>query len=679
MPNRLAGETSPYLQQHADNPVDWYPWGPEALDAAREQGKPVLLSVGYSACHWCHVMAHESFEDPDIAAVMNRLFINVKVDREERPDIDQIYQTAHQVLTRRSGGWPLTMFLTPAGEPFFGGTYFPSQPRHNLPGFVDLLERVAKAWTGQRPQIERQNAELLATLVGTLPAAGGEDELDPAIAAATRAELLGWFDPVNGGFGGAPKFPHPFELDFLLRESARTGDADARHAVLHTLTKMAEGGICDQLGGGFFRYSVDAVWGIPHFEKMLYDNAPLLRLYADAWLVTRDPLYRRVCEHTAAWVMREMQMPSGGYCSSLDADADGEEGKSYVWSREQIAALLTEDEAVVAWARFGIGEAPDVEQRHWHLRVVRSVGTIATALDLSPADVETLLEDARAKLLTARARRVQPGRDDKILTSWNAQMIEAMAHAARVFDRPDWLDSAQRALALIRSALWRDERLLATHKDGKSHLNAYLDDYAFLLAALLELLQADFRRDDLDWSVAVADALLRWFEDRADGGFWFTSHDHERLILRTKPGADNATPSGNAVAALQLQRLGHVLGEPRYLAAAERTLRLFLDGMRSQPGSHASFARTLIEHDVAPSVVILTGPEGALADWRRRLIGRYAPSSLVIAPRGELAELPPALAKPVGGTVNAWVCRGVVCLAPLDDPEQVLVEIGAVA
>ncbi len=679
MPNRLADETSPYLRQHADNPVDWYPWGPEALDAAREQGKPVLLSVGYSACHWCHVMAHESFEDPDIAAVMNRLFINVKVDREERPDIDQIYQTAHQVLTRRSGGWPLTMFLTPAGEPFFGGTYFPSQPRHNLPGFVDLLERVAKAWAGQRPQIERQNAELLSILAGTLPAASAGDEPDPAIADAARVELLGWFDPVNGGLGGAPKFPHPFELDFLLRESARTGDADARHAVLHTLTKMAEGGICDQLGGGFFRYSVDAVWGIPHFEKMLYDNAPLLRLYADAWLVTRDPLFRRVCEHTAAWVMREMQLPSGGYCSSLDADAEGEEGKSYVWSREQIAALLTEDEAVVAWARFGIGEAPNVEQRHWHLRVARDVETIATALDLPPADVETLLEDARAKLLTARARRVQPGRDDKILTSWNAQMIEAMAHAARVFDRPDWLDSAQRALALIRSALWRDERLLATHKDGKSHLNGYLDDYAFLLAALLELLQADFRRDDLDWSVAIADALLRWFEDRADGGFWFTSHDHERLILRTKPGPDNATPSGNAVAALQLQRLGHVLGEPRYLAAAERTLRLFLDGMRSQPGSHASFARALIEHDVAPSVVILSGPARALADWRHRLIGRYAPSNLVIAPGGELVDLPPALARPVSDTVNAWVCRGVVCLAPLDDPEQVLVEIGAVA
>ncbi len=677
MPNRLADETSPYLRQHADNPVDWYPWGPEALDAAREQGKPVLLSVGYSACHWCHVMAHESFEDAAVAAVMNRLFINVKVDREERPDIDQIYQTAHQVLTRRSGGWPLTMFLTPAGEPFFGGTYFPSQPRHNLPGFVDLLERVAKAWSDQRPQIEQQNAELLAILERTLPVAAGSDPLDAAMAGAARAELLGWFDTVNGGLGGAPKFPHPFELDFLLRESARLGDADARHAVLHTLTKMAEGGVYDQLAGGFFRYSVDAVWGIPHFEKMLYDNAPLLRLYADAWLVTRDPLFRRVCEQTAAWVMREMQLPSGGYCSSLDADAEGEEGRSYVWSREEIAALLTEDEAVVAWTRFGIGEVPNFEQRHWHLRVVRRVETIATALDLPPADVETLLEDARAKLLAARAGRVQPGRDDKILTSWNAQMIDAMAHASRVFDRPDWLDSARRAQALIRSALWRDERLLATHKDGKSHLNAYLDDYALLLAALLELLQADFRRDDLDWSVAVAEALLRLFEDQADGGFWFTSHDHERLILRTKPGADQATPSGNAVAASQLQRLGHLLGEPRYLAAAERTLRLFADAMRSQPGSHTGLVRAVVEHHVAPNVVIVRGPAPALADWRRRLIGRYAPSSLVIAPDGDLAELPPTLARPAGDTVNAWVCRGVVCLAPLDDPERVLVEIGA--
>ena len=465
----------------------------------------------------------------------------------------------------------------------------------------------------------------------------------------------------------------------LMRESARTGNADARHAVLHTLTRMAEGGIFDQLGGGFFRYSVDATWGIPHFEKMLYDNAPLLRLYADAWLVTRDPLFRRVCEQTAAWVMREMQLPSGGYCSSLDADAEGEEGKSYVWSREQVAALLDDDEAAVAWARFGIGEPPNVEQRHWHLRVARSGGTIAAALDLPPAAVETLLDRVRAKLLAARGERVQPGRDDKILTSWNAQMIEAMAHAARVFDRPDWLDSARRALTLIGSELWRDERLLATRKDGRSHLNAYLDDYAFLLAALLELLQADFRRGDLDWSVAIAEALLRWFEDRADGGFWFTSHDHERLILRTKPGADQATPSGNAVAALQLQRLGHLLDEPRYLAAAERALRLFVDAMRSQPGAHASFIRAVVEHHVAPSVVIVRGPAPALADWRRRLIGRYAPSSLVIAPDGDGEELPPALARPVGRTVNAWVCRGVVCLAPLDDPERVLVEIGAVA
>ena len=680
MPNRLARETSPYLQQHADNPVDWYPWGEEALRRARELDRPILLSVGYSACHWCHVMAHESFEDPEVAGVMNALFVNIKVDREERPDIDQIYQTAHHLLTQRAGGWPLTMFLTPDGKPFYGGTYFPKAARYNLPGFTGLLERVAEAYRTQRTEIDQQNGELLRVLATTVPPAPQDRvDLDGRPLEGARSELKGAFDPEHGGLGGAPKFPHPFEFDFLLRESASRGDADARHVVLHTLTKMAEGGIYDQLGGGFCRYSVDGEWQIPHFEKMLYDNGPLLRLYADAWLLTRDPTYRRVCEETAAWVMREMQSPAGGYYSSLDADAEGVEGKFHVWDRDEVASLLTEDEYRAAAVRYGLDGPPNFERSHWHLRLARNLDQVAASLGRPVADCAALLDSARAKLFAARELRVHPGRDDKILTSWNALMIEAMARAARVFDRFDWLASARSALDFLRSSLWRDGRLLATHKDGVSHLNAYLDDYAFLLGALLEFMQAEFRREDLDWAIAVADVLLEQFEDRDAGGFWFTSHDHEQLILRTKPGHDNATPSGNGMAALHLQRLGHLIGEPRYLSVAERTLRLFHPAALRQPSGFATFSRALGEFLEPPAVVMLRGPTTALASWSRDLAASYAPSTLVIALPETKEPLPAVMDKPVGPVVNAWVCRGVVCLPPMDRVAEVLRELGGAA
>jgi uncharacterized protein YyaL (SSP411 family) len=570
MPNRLAQETSPYLQQHADNPVDWYPWGDEALARARDEDRPILLSVGYSACHWCHVMAHESFEDPHIAAIMNRLFVNIKVDREERPDIDQIYQTAHQLLTRRAGGWPLTMFLTPDQRPFFGGTYFPKTPRYNLPGFGELLERVAAAYREQAEAIAGQNAELVALLQRTLPSPAPDVALHAAPREAAVQELKEQFDSQHGGLGSAPKFPHPYELELCLQEGVLRKDADAAQVALRTLEEMALGGIYDQLGGGFCRYSVDRTWTIPHFEKMLYDNGPLLRLYADAWRVTGNPLFERVCEETAAWVMREMQAPDGGYYSSLDADSEHEEGKFYVWSREEVAQVLEPDEHRVAVAVYGLDAPPNFEGHHWHLRITRPLEEVAGALGMPAEYAGVLLQSARAKLLAQREQRVRPGRDEKILTSWNALMIEGMAHAARVFDRPEWLDSARRALAFLRAVLWRDGVLQATYKDGKAHLNAYLDDHAFLLAALLALLQAQLRSEDLDFAVRLADALLERFEDREAGGFFFTSHDHEALILRTKPGHDHATPSGNGVAALSLQRMGHLLGEPRYLACAER-------------------------------------------------------------------------------------------------------------
>ena len=490
MSNRLAAETSPYLQQHADNPVAWYPWGGEALALARREDRPILLSIGYSACHWCHVMAHESFEDPAVAGVMNRLFVNIKVDREERPDLDQIYQSAHQMLTGRAGGWPLTMFLCPDGSPFFGGTYFPKAPRYGLPGFVDLLERVAQSFRDRRGDIEEQNGRLREALASTLPAPGSAAEsLDSRPLASAREHLARSFDPVHGGFGQAPKFPHPTDLSFLLRRYAAEGDSTARDIALSTLSRMAEGGIHDQLGGGFCRYSVDERWEIPHFEKMLYDNGLLLALYADAWAISGEALFREAVEGIAGWVVREMQSPEGGYYSSLDADSEGEEGKFYVWSKDQIRELLTTEEYRVAARRWGLDGPPNFEGRHWHLRIAAPLGE----------GEDGLLEAARSKLFAAREGRVRPGRDEKILTSWNALMIAGMAHAARVFGRADWLASARRALDFLRETMWREtdgsHRLLATVRDGRAHLDAYLDDHAFLVDALIEVMQAEFRSE----------------------------------------------------------------------------------------------------------------------------------------------------------------------------------------
>jgi uncharacterized protein YyaL (SSP411 family) len=676
MSNRLAHETSPYLQQHADNPVDWFPWGEEALRLAREQNKPILLSVGYSACHWCHVMAHESFEDPEIAALMNGLFVNIKVDREERPDLDQIYQSAHHMLTQRSGGWPLTMFLAPDQKPFFGGTYFPKAARYNLPGFGDLLQRIAQVYREQHDGIVAQNDELVSVLGRTLPSTSACVQLDASVVTSALEELKDLFDRAHGGLGGAPKFPHPAELELCLREGALRGDAQASEVAIFTLRKMAEGGIYDQLGGGFCRYSVDEFWMIPHFEKMLYDNGPLLRLYADAWLVTASPLFKTVCEETAGWVMREMQSPEGGYYSSFDADSEHEEGKFYVWSREQASALLDADEFAAASMLYGLDQPPIFEGHAWHLRIVQPLVQVAAKLGLPENAAKALLARARQKLFEAREQRVRPGRDDKILTAWNALMIYGMAHAGRVLAEQSWLESADRALSFLRATLWVDGRLLATCKDGKAHLNAYLDDYAFLLMALLELLQARFRKEDLSFASELADVLLAQFEDRGHGGFFFTSHDHEQLIFRPKPGHDNATPSGNGVAALALQRLGHLLGDARYLEAAQRTLHLFAPQMQKHPGGFATLSAALAEYDRPPTTVVVRGAHGSMRPWRDALAQRYAPATLVLLIGVDEKGLPAALDKPAHSGVNAWVCRGVNCLAPISELSALVSELG---
>jgi len=646
--NRLGRETSPYLQQHAANPVDWYPWGEEALERARAEDKPILLSIGYSACHWCHVMAHESFEDAAVAAVMNRHFVNVKVDREERPDLDQIYQSAHQMLAQRGGGWPLTMFLAPDGTPFFGGTFFPKEPRYGMPGFADLCERIAALWRDKRAEIAAQNAEVQKAFERTLPRRGqAKPQLEDTPVSAMLDTLRLNFDAEHGGFGGAPKFPHPTDLELCLRR----GEIEIAH---RTLGRMCRGGIYDQLGGGFYRYSVDAKWTIPHFEKMLYDNGPLLGLLADVWLATGDPAYERCAGETAGWIMREMQSPEGGFYSSLDADSEHEEGKFYVWSRDEVQRLLSADEYAAFAQRYGLDQAPNFENRHWHLYVAK--------------DAASPLEDARAKLFAARESRIRPGRDEKILVSWNALAIRGMAHAGRVFGNHAWIGSARRALEFIGSAMWRDGRLTATYKDGRAHLKAYLDDYALLIAAQLELLQDEFSVEGLEFATALADVLLEQFEDRDAGGFFFTGQDHERLIHRPKPGQDHATPSGNAVGAWALNRLSALTGDMRYAEAARRTLELFYPAMREFPGGFAMMAIALDEALAQPKTLVLRGTGGALASWRATLARVAGSDTLVLAIPDGMKGLPALLDKPRRpGPVNAWLCRGVTCLEPIGD------------
>ncbi len=666
MPNRLAQQTSPYLRQHAENPVDWYPWGEEALERARREDKPLLVSIGYSACHWCHVMAHESFEDPSVAGVMNDLFVNVKVDREERPDLDQIYQLAHQMLAQRPGGWPLTVFLTPGQVPFYAGTYFPKDARYGLPGFAEVCRRISQAWHAQRSDIERQNGTLLQALArAEQPATDASNSAASIDAAFTSLKQS--FDPRQGGFGAAPKFPHPAELEFCLRRFGACGDPDALHIVSFSLERMALGGIYDQIGGGFARYSVDANWTIPHFEKMLYDNGPLLRLYANAWCASLNPLFERVAGETAAWLMREMQSPEGGYYSSLDADSEHEEGKFYVWDVQQVRSLVSADEYAVAAACYGLDQPPNFENRYWHLSVSKPLDQVARDTGRDAAVCESLLQSARAKLFAAREQRVRPGRDEKMLTSWNALAIIGMARAGAVFGRGEWIASARHAFGFLRRTMWREGALLATFKDGRAHLKAYLDDHAYLLAAALELVQADFDPGLLDFARELAEALLAKFEDRTRGGFFFTGSDHEPLIARLKPFPDGAMPSGNGVAALALQRLSLLLGESRYAEAAVRALRAGAGSIADMPAAHASLLIALEEELTPTRTVILRGPQPELERWQRRLARCYLPQTVALAIPPDAKPLPAPIAKPISGNVNAWVCEGVTCLAPMSE------------
>ncbi|HYW91146.1 MAG TPA: thioredoxin domain-containing protein [Gammaproteobacteria bacterium] len=682
--NRLARESSPYLLQHADNPVDWFPWCDEAFETARELDRPVMLSIGYSACHWCHVMARESFEDLPTAEVLNSRFVSVKVDREERPDLDRIYQVAHQILAQRPGGWPLTMFLTPDDRlPFFGGTYFPRDARHGLPAFRDLLLRIARFYAEHGGELRGQNRRLENVLRQLeRPSAPAGDPLDASPLTDARSRMQHSFDPRHGGFGDPPKFPQSPALEGLLRQWYRSmqigqPDSGTLQMVELTLRRMAEGGVFDQIGGGFFRYSVDERWSIPHFEKMLYDNGPLLALNAELDAVTGDALFRDTAVAIADWALREMRDEAGGFCASLDADADGREGGSYAWTPDEIAGLLQPQEQAVVSARFGLDRRPNFGAR-WHLRVQRDLAHTATQAGVEERRVPELLRSARQKLLAARERRPRPARDDKILAGWNGQMVRGLAIAARHLDRPDLAEAATATVDFIEREMFRNGRLLASWKDGRARFPAYLDDHAYLIDGLLELLQVRWRRSDLDLALRLAETLLDLFRDTDHGGFYFTADDHEELIYRPRPFTDDSLPAGNGVAARVFGRLGHMLGEPLYLEAQEQTLRAAHESLREVPQAHYALLMALDEHLNPPTTVVLRGERPELEPWHARAVRGFHPDRLVLSIPADETGLPGLLAeRSPRGQLTAWICEGMTCQAPLvDDPEALRRSLG---
>lgn len=675
--NALANETSPYLLQHASNPVEWHAWKPEALARARELDRPILLSIGYAACHWCHVMEHESFEDPEIARVMNDNFVCIKVDREERPDLDKIYQTAHHLLTGRAGGWPLNMFLMPDDHtPFFGGTYFPNTPRYGMPAFAELLKRVASYYRDNLDDLQRQNHSLVDAFARmTSSKQGGEHHaLNESPIRKAQQELIHSYDKVYGGFGGAPKFPHPTNLEFCLRRSmGKTGiphDEELSTVVRHSLLSMANGGVNDQVSGGFYRYSVDEQWMIPHFEKMLYDNAQLIPLYTDAGMAFSDEELLATARTTCDWVMREMQSRDGGYYSSLDADSEGEEGRYYVWSAKELRSLLDDRQWQIAASRYGLDGEANFDGR-WHLHVHRSIAEVATQLHLNEESVSKSLADIHDTLSQDRATRVRPGLDDKVLTSWNGMMIHAMAHCGRILGTPEYIDSARRALDFVRDELWDGKRLLATFREGHSQLNAYLDDYVQLAAGILELLQNRWDDDDARLLKSLMDAVLEHFEDSQHGAFFFTSDDHEKLLQRVKPDSDDAIPSGNGIAAQLLLKLGHVYGDQRYLESAERTLKSLWDNLNHYPSGHGALLAALDLWLMPPEILVIRGDGKEAEDWKAMALEGYLPDRLVFSIPRDASKLPGLLAgkHPTESTI-AYPCRGTSCLSPITDRDE---------
>ncbi|CAH9016651.1 thioredoxin domain-containing protein [Candidatus Nitrosacidococcus sp. I8] len=681
MKNHLQNETSPYLLQHVDNPVDWHPWNKDTLDRASQEKKPILLSIGYSACHWCHVMAHESFENKDTALIMNQHFINVKVDREERPDLDQIYQLAQQMLTGRTGGWPLTLFLEPTKQvPFFGGTYFPPESRYGLPGFKDLLQQISQYFHTNSSEIYAQNSRLLAAFrnIDKRIQIDKVSSLDFSPLKKSQEELSQSFDFQYGGMKGAPKFPNPPIIERYLNETigsylTKEEQQQSTTKLQITLDYMALGGIYDQIGGGFYRYSVDGKWQIPHFEKMLYDNGQLLFLYSKAYSLLKTKLYRRVLLETGNWVIREMQSPEGGYYSSLDADSEGHEGKYYVWSEKEIQPILDDSEYQLANQYFGLDQPSNFED-YWHLHCTISEEILAQKLELPLDSTQKQIITIKEKLRVARSNRIYPTRDEKILTSWNGLMIKGMVTAGQVLDQPNFIDSAEKALRFIHNNLWINDRLLATYKDKKSRYPAYLDDYAFLIDALITLLQIRWKDELFTFLIQLTDTVLTHFENKDQGGFYFTAHDQEVPISRLIPLTDNATPSGNGVMTYNLIRLGHLFDNMAYLEAAERCLKTSWFSVQQTPHAHCSLLKALELYLYPPEIIILRGPESALIPWHRPAFEHHMQRRIVLAiPLYTNKYLPKQLEKyqPINlNGVTAYICHGQTCLAPITEFES---------
>ena len=663
MPNHLINETSPYLLQHANNPVEWFPWGEEAFARAKSENKPVLLSIGYSACHWCHVMAHESFENEAIARLMNEHFVNIKVDREERPDLDQIYMNAVQMMTHQ-GGWPMTVFLTPEGVPFYGGTYFPPQDRYNMPGFPRVLIGVSQAYQEQQDEIRETGASLVQELHRLNQTGGSDHPIELEMLNAAYIGIVRNYDTVNGGFGGAPKFPPAMTLEFLLRTYARTGNQDALDMVSHTCRKMAHGGMYDQLGGGFHRYSTDSRWLVPHFEKMLYDNALLSRLYLHYFQVSQDATARDTVSGILDYVLREMTHPDGGFYSTQDADSEGHEGKFFVWDSAEIRDALGEPDGDLFNAYYNITDAGNFEGRNIP-NVTRSIAEVAQVRGISEEELRGALERSRGKLFELREQRVKPDRDEKILTAWNGLMLASFAEAGVVLNRPGYTTAARRNAEFVLSSLRRDGSLLRTWKDGIAKFNAYLEDYAFLIEGLVTLYETTGEFQWLKEALTLTERMIDEFWDEDAGAFFFTGKSHESLIMRSKDYFDNATPSGNSVAAMILLRLAILMDSDKYRSLATAVLREVGDQARRYP---SGFGYALSAADFLLSrpreVAIVASDQADRGQMIAETWRRYLPNK-VVASGGAvpLLENRPM----IDGLATAYVCENYTCKHPVTD------------
>jgi uncharacterized protein YyaL (SSP411 family) len=671
MANRLSYETSPYLQQHAHNPVDWYPWGDEAFAAAKETGKPVLLSVGYSSCHWCHVMERESFDDPAIAALMNDLFVSIKVDREERPDVDDLYMKAVQLLTGR-GGWPMTVFLTPDREPFHGGTYFPPVDRHGLPGFPRVLQAMARVFRERPEDVAKAVEQLKAgikSLDDAIPTSGALDAQLPQLAAEA---LLDHVDPTFGGLGQAPKFPNSSAFQLLLRQAHATGNERMLEAVELACRRMAEGGMYDQIGGGFHRYSVDERWLVPHFEKMLYDNVQIPRLYLELFQKTGNPLYRRVVEETVDYLLREMRDPEGGFYSATDADSEGEEGKYFVWTPAEVAAVVPEADRDLVCRYWDISDEGNFEGKSIaHLTV--SVPEVARLFGRGEEDVRNALARAKALLYAARSKRVPPLRDEKVLTSWNGLAVGLLAEAGRVLGVERYVDAARDTAEFLWTKVRRNGRLLHVWTRGQAKQDGFLDDTAFLAAGLLDLYQAASEPRHLERARELMADLDARFHDDPAGGYYYTPSDGEPLLTRTKPAADGSLPSGNGMAAVVLLRLAALTGEDRHRERAEEILRLFHEPAHKNPFPYVTCIEALERYLGGDTEVVLMGPGDLRStELERTLANTYVPHLTVVrAATGDATSLPLVQGRSaVDGQPTAYVCRHFSCSSPLTSPDE---------